>query len=1077
MKMKKILAAVLSLLMLLALFPTVALAVDGEGSGNAEGIKVSKTAELVSDGTYTITLEAYATGTTTTVTETKAVPLDIVLVLDQSGSMAYNDNGYSTNTASDRRIYKLQASLRTFVNSILNNSKGNDNIDHKVAIAGYASDEDMGRSSNISGIGYNGSDSYWVNTGLYINGAFKNYETVETVNSYSPVYGNSISVWNSYYVLVDGSYVQVYRAGNYNNRHWEYNYNGQTVTVVPMTSETDTNSDHVQFYSYESSDVSTPLSPADYQSALASVNVGGVVNSTILGSIDLLKASGGTCTEYGMLMAQNVFANNPIEEGSDRKRVVILFTDGETDSTANTVYGYADGLKSTYGATVYCVGFGSSVDTSFLNRISSNYDGSGEATGETKYSMLASNQTELENIFQNIFKDIETPSTSVTLGTSSVMKDIIGTAFDLPAEFTEASNISVKTVAGSTTDGTTITWGAETLNPAGVYATADTENNKVEVTGFDYADKYIAPSHDGEKLVVTITGVEATEAAATGEAVPTNGELSGIYENGEAAVPVKAFEQPLTVIGNKTYVLDYAKTAELTELGQSATHLDGEAMRKITGNSTALSETYGNVSVSSDGVLTYTPKTTNWDGYDSFFAFGTKDSGYSWSKVSVLPANNVYYEDDFITGVDGVALGIVYSGVWTVDGKSAGNTETANNPVQGGWVEGDTGLSDDAAYSDGSAHKADASSGNKATATFTFTGTGVDIYSKTDMTTGTIIATLKNSANNENKVSKTFIVDNKSASGTYYQIPTVTFSGLVHGEYTVTITVTTGAANDGNRCTYYLDGIRVYNPIQDKESESTVQNAYKDELSATFTEVRDLLKSGYTAFIDEGLDENGNRTGVSTVGDYTTSEYGPIAPEHEIYLANGQSVVLGLSGTADKYYIGLKAPSGTATTANISAGGTTKTSVSVSSASDLYYVVVPNDGNTITVENTGSGLLSITKLRTTLAAGSGASGVSFLDLDDETALNTYTAFTSYSMVAYNAAPATEEELEEQEKPEATEPEDPEVTEPETPAEEGPGDVVIDNPTEPEKPADEVRNEFINWLTDLFNSMRKIIGRR
>ena len=63
MKMKKILAAVLSLLMLLALFPTVALAADGEGSGDTEsndGVVLSKTAALQDDGTYTINKEYLA---------------------------------------------------------------------------------------------------------------------------------------------------------------------------------------------------------------------------------------------------------------------------------------------------------------------------------------------------------------------------------------------------------------------------------------------------------------------------------------------------------------------------------------------------------------------------------------------------------------------------------------------------------------------------------------------------------------------------------------------------------------------------------------------------------------------------------------------------------------------------------------------------------------------------------------------------------------------------------------------------------------------------------------------------------
>ena len=49
---------------------------------------LEKGAVLEDDGTYTIQLSAYATGTTTMVPQESSVPLDIVLVLDQSGSMA-----------------------------------------------------------------------------------------------------------------------------------------------------------------------------------------------------------------------------------------------------------------------------------------------------------------------------------------------------------------------------------------------------------------------------------------------------------------------------------------------------------------------------------------------------------------------------------------------------------------------------------------------------------------------------------------------------------------------------------------------------------------------------------------------------------------------------------------------------------------------------------------------------------------------------------------------------------------------------------------------------------------------------
>lgn len=52
-----------------------------------KGVVTSKTAAKNADGTYTITLEAYATGSKVITEIQKDVPTDIVLVLDQSGSM------------------------------------------------------------------------------------------------------------------------------------------------------------------------------------------------------------------------------------------------------------------------------------------------------------------------------------------------------------------------------------------------------------------------------------------------------------------------------------------------------------------------------------------------------------------------------------------------------------------------------------------------------------------------------------------------------------------------------------------------------------------------------------------------------------------------------------------------------------------------------------------------------------------------------------------------------------------------------------------------------------------------------
>lgn len=97
MKKTKILSLLLSLSLFCTLIaPGTTAYAEGEtksGSGD-NGMKISKTATANPDGSsYTITLEAFATGEKTT--QTTDVPTDIVLVLDQSGSMNDPIGGYT----------------------------------------------------------------------------------------------------------------------------------------------------------------------------------------------------------------------------------------------------------------------------------------------------------------------------------------------------------------------------------------------------------------------------------------------------------------------------------------------------------------------------------------------------------------------------------------------------------------------------------------------------------------------------------------------------------------------------------------------------------------------------------------------------------------------------------------------------------------------------------------------------------------------------------------------------------------------------------------------------------------------
>ena len=90
MKSKKYLSWLLCLSLLCTMLALPSAPVYAEESGKDSGVVLKKTATYnEADKSYTIRLEAYATGSKIVSTVTEDVPTDIVLVLDQSGSMAY----------------------------------------------------------------------------------------------------------------------------------------------------------------------------------------------------------------------------------------------------------------------------------------------------------------------------------------------------------------------------------------------------------------------------------------------------------------------------------------------------------------------------------------------------------------------------------------------------------------------------------------------------------------------------------------------------------------------------------------------------------------------------------------------------------------------------------------------------------------------------------------------------------------------------------------------------------------------------------------------------------------------------
>lgn len=126
---KRLLTWVLVLVMTLSLLPLNVLAANGPETDSSSGMDFDKRADSNGDGTYTITMTAQATGTTTT----RAVPMDIVLVLDQSGSMK---DSFGNGT----RQSAMKEAVNSFIGEVA--AKYSTEADHRMAIVTFGTNAD-----------------------------------------------------------------------------------------------------------------------------------------------------------------------------------------------------------------------------------------------------------------------------------------------------------------------------------------------------------------------------------------------------------------------------------------------------------------------------------------------------------------------------------------------------------------------------------------------------------------------------------------------------------------------------------------------------------------------------------------------------------------------------------------------------------------------------------------------------------------------------------------------------------------------------------------------------------------------
>lgn len=633
---------ILSLLLCLSLFCALIVPGTRAYADNApdSGMKISKTATANNDGSYTITLEAFATGSKVITEQKTDIPTDIVLVIDQSGSMkdpigGYTYTAYRKGSGWNSRNYHNEEYYP------LRHNGGSENLWHKLNNNEYIAVSVEQKMVYTAISGWSNRKYYDNQNSLYclVSGEYKSVTVKREGHLFSAdKYWYTVDGQQILYTTGDdsipnfGQYAPLYQSV----KKYIYSYTLNGATTVIEESFGDGSSPDTQFYrrDYSSSagdtrlnalknaattfanavatkaagedgDINAPADNVNHRIAVVGFASGQRYNGTnynynntevfvgsnqyrygtaaqgqygnafqnmntstgvgnVSASIEALSADGGTLTNLGLEMGNGIFGANPIAEGEKRNRVVIVFSDGVPgwsgydSDTANSAITQAGTAKNTYGATVYTIGIFPGADATsagnqngnetekanwFMQRVSSNT----QYPQSPSYYLSAADAGTLNSIFQQISNQIETGGAETTLGSETVVKDIISPYFTLPAG-TTASGIRIDTYACTGKDGNTYTWSGTSGGPGGATATVD--GDQVSVTGFDFSENWCGTETDaqgnstvrGNKLVISFE-VSPKSGFLGGNEVITNAS-AGIYENGSAQTPVMTFEQP-----------------------------------------------------------------------------------------------------------------------------------------------------------------------------------------------------------------------------------------------------------------------------------------------------------------------------------------------------------------------------------------------------------------------------------------------------------------------------------------------------------------------------------------------------
>ncbi|MFR2203738.1 MAG: vWA domain-containing protein [Christensenellaceae bacterium] len=486
-----------------------------------DGIVTSKTVTPKDDGSYTLRLESYVTGHTTTSTVTTSTPVDIVLVLDQSGSMADDFSGNSTSDNSERRQYAMKEAVKNFIGEVAR--KYSDECDNRMAIVTYGS-----VAATLQG---------WTVVNKTGETELKS-KVAELPESPSGATNAGDGMQTAETLMGSG-----------------YSYTGTNTTrqkVVIMFTDgvPTTNSDFDVSVANEA--ITSAHNLKELGVTVYSVGIFNGCNPNQLygEKIDYslqqdVSCDGSVGSAWGASILQVIFGDVRFVDIAAGNRFLNYLSSNFKDATE---IGISNTWKS--GATCW--------------EITKNFERTADG-----YYLTADDSGSLNEIFQTISDNIQTGTASVQLGSDTKVQDVISEYFELPDG--AYNSITVRTACYNQNG----TWGEEEASDL----TAVIEDKTVTVTGFDFSQNYCSTENGrkdgdnsqsgdfyGRKLIIEIPIVVRADFLG-GNDVPTNTSDSAVIApNGDI---MEQFEVPTANVTVKNPTVT-AKNATVYEGGSVA---------------------------------------------------------------------------------------------------------------------------------------------------------------------------------------------------------------------------------------------------------------------------------------------------------------------------------------------------------------------------------------------------------------------------------------------------------------------------------------------------------------------------